>query len=76
MSKVAELQTRTTKKKGRSASLSTGFVTARPLALILNLDSEYFVLLEKERNVYCLRAVMVYRRSRGTDPNGRMEEIA
>jgi len=69
LSKVAELETRTANKKGRSASLlSTCFVTARPHALILNPDSDYFVLLEKESNVYSLRAVMVYRRSRGTDP--------
>ena len=68
LSKVAELQTRTASKKVRSASLSTYFVTARPHTFTLNLDSDYFALLENERKVYFLRVVMVYRRGRSTDP--------
>jgi len=73
LSKVVELQTRTASKKGRLASHRTCFFVPQgqmhgPILLIPNLESDYFVLWEKERKVSPLRAVMVYKRSRGTDP--------
>lgn len=72
LSKVAELQTRTARKKDQSAFISTCFVTARPDALPNLTYSEpgqwLFCVVRKEKKISSLRAVMVYRRSSGTDP--------